>query len=349
MREFGADEAYATGELEKRLAQLLRGRAALFWARGVSPAVDRCVEGALAASAAAGRRHNAPAHPPIIDPRPRLAEMRQIKRPEEVELLREAAAATAAGHRAAMAAAGPGLAEYDVQAHLEAAFRRAGSPRTGYPSIVASGANACVLHYIENDRRLRRGELLLVDAGAEVGLYTADVTRTFPVGGTFSPVQRSVYSLVLAAQKAAIAAVRPGVRWDAPHRRAVRVLTRGLVAMRVLKGDVVKLIEKGAYRRFYMHGTSHWLGLDVHDVGAYVDDGKKPVRLRPGMVLTVEPGLYFSPRDRSVRGELRGIGVRIEDDVLVTRGGREVLTSAVPKEIAALEAACRNGTAAKER
>jgi Xaa-Pro aminopeptidase len=249
------------------------------------------------------------------------------------------------GHRAAMAAAGPGVAEYEVQAVLEAEFRRHGSPRTGYGSIVASGPNACILHYHDNDRTMRAGELLLIDAGTEYGGYTADVTRTFPVSGRFSEAQAAVYRIVLKAQLAGIRAVRPGARWDAPHRACIRVLTRGMVELGALRGRVPKLIAKDKFKRFYMHGTSHWLGRDVHDAGAYQDARGKPVPMEPGMVLTVEPGLYFGPRDRSVPEELRGIGVRIEDDVLVTRTGNRVLTAATPKSVRDVEAACADGAA----
>ncbi|MHC5071660.1 MAG: aminopeptidase P family protein [Planctomycetota bacterium] len=287
------------------------------------------------------RRSNAPAHPTVADPRPTVAAMRLIKDAHELELMQEAARITVAGHLRAMRFAKPGLTEYQVQAELEAEFRRQGSPRNGYPSIVASGSNACILHYVQNDRRMRRGELLLLDAGAEYEQYTADITRTYPVDGTFTPAQKAVYAAVLTAQKAGIRAVKPGAAWDAPHKACLRSLTRSLMAMRLLRGrDLGKLIKKGACRKWFMHGTSHWLGMDVHDVGPYQDADGKPERLRSGMVLTIEPGLYFDRRDKSVPKEYRGIGVRIEDDVLVTRGGHRVLTAAMPKEIREVERAC---------
>ena len=236
-----------------------------------------------------------------------------------------------------MAITRPGMFEYQAQAELEATFRYHGSPRNGYPSIVASGPNACVLHYHENDRKMRAGDLLLIDAGAEVGGVTADVTRTFPVSGRFSEAQAAVYAVVLRAQLAGIRACKAGAPWDSAHKACLRALTKGLVDLGVLRGAVPKLVKEGAYRPFYMHGTSHWLGRDVHDVGGYEDEAGRPLPLPVGAVLTVEPGLYFGARDRAVAKELRGIGIRIEDDVLVSRRGPEVLTAAAPKTIRDIE------------
>ena len=269
-----------------------------------------------------------------------IAGLRQFKDADEVAALEEAARISVEGHRCAMAAAAPGMMEYEVQAILEAAFRSGGSKRNGYDSIVASGPNACVLHYVQNDRRMKKGELLLIDAGAEVGQYTADITRTFPVSGTFSEPQKAIYKAVLAAEKAGIRSVKPGAPWDAPHKTCIRVLTRELVKIGILRGRIPKLIKDGACRKWFMHGTSHWLGMDVHDVGTYEDADGKPTRFRPGMVLTVEPGLYFAKGDKSVPAEFRGIGVRIEDDVLVTRSGNRVLTAAIAKEVREVEALC---------
>src|SRR5690606_20347384 len=228
------DAAHPIASLAEQLVRLLAGHARLFHRLGVDPALDRMLFSAFARRAEKQRRANPAAHPAILDPYPEIARLRLCKDADEVACLERAAAVTAAGHRAAMRAARPGRYEYEVQAELEAAFRRGGAMREGYPSIVASGPNACILHYRENDRRMRRGELLLLDAGAEVDMYTADVTRTLPVGGTFSEAQRKVYALVLRAQKAAIAAVAPGAPWNAPHRAAVRVLTQGLVDLGVL-------------------------------------------------------------------------------------------------------------------
>jgi Xaa-Pro aminopeptidase len=299
-----------------------------------------CADPRRVAAQCSGRtpRSAPPLHPPLVDPGPAIAALRCVKDPDELALLEQAAEVTALGHLQAMQVAAPGVHEYQVQAVLEAAFKASGARRLGYPSIVASGPNACILHYRENDRRLRHGDLLLVDAGAEYGMYTADVTRTYPVAPRFTPPQRAAYAVVLRAQQAAIRAARAGRPWHAPHRTAIRELTRGLVALGVLRGDVARLVDKEAFKPFYMHGTSHWLGLDVHDAGAYQDERGRPVRLRPGHVLTVEPGLYFDRRDRRVPRALRGIGIRIEDDVLVTRAAPRVLTAAVPKQVDQIEA-----------
>jgi len=339
-REFGVDDAFPIAELWAKLPGLANARRRLFHRLGTDAEFDRRLLGAFAAFAKKHRRRAMAAHPTIEDPIPALATMRLVKDVAEIEAMRRAAEITAAGHRAAMAAARPGATEYGVQAALEGEFRRHGSPRNGYPSIVASGPNACILHYHENDRTLRNGDLLLVDAGAEIAGCTGDVTRTFPVSGRFTPAQAAVYRIVLRAQLAGIRACRVGARWDAAHRTCLRMLTRGLVELGVLRGDVARLVKKKKYEPWYMHGTSHWLGRDVHDVGAYLDAGDRPASLQPGMVLTVEPGLYFRPQDRRVPKELRGIGIRIEDDVLVTKRGPEVLTAAAPKTIADVERAC---------
>jgi Xaa-Pro aminopeptidase len=337
---FGADAAFPIGELGKQLPELLAGAPRIFHGLAREPELDAKLLAALQHNADRARRSAPPLHPPLVDPQPVLAALRVVKDADEVARLERAAAITAAGHRAAMAAARPGAAEYEVQAEVERTFRAGGARRCGYGSIVASGANACILHYVENDRRMRAGELLLVDAGAEYGMYTADITRTFPVSGRFTEPQRAVYEVVLRAQLAAIRAARPGAPWNAPHAVATKALTRGLLELGVLRGDPARLWKKQAFRRWYMHGTSHWLGMDVHDAGSYQDARGKPVPLRAGMVLTVEPGLYFGPRDPKVPAELRGIGVRIEDDVLVTRGGNRVLTAAAPKSVAEVEATC---------
>lgn len=338
-RRFGVDDAFEIGALWQQLARLVPAQRRVFHRLGADAAFDRRLFDLFAADARRRRRQAPPAHPAIEDPTPALAMARLVKDAAEIEAMRAAAAVTVAGHLAAMRSARPGCFEYEVQAELEAEFRRRGSPRNGYPSIVASGPNACILHYHDNDRRMRAGDLLLIDAGAEVRGSTGDVTRTFPVSGRFTPAQAAVYRVVLRAQKAGIAACRAGRPWDAAHRACVRSLTRGLVELGVLRGDAAKLVRELRYRPWYMHGTSHWLGRDVHDVGAYEGQDGKPEPLPVGAVLTVEPGLYFGRHDRSVPRELRGIGVRIEDDVLVTRGAPEVLTAAAPKELAAVERA----------
>lgn len=337
VRTFGVDEARPIESLWRELPGLLPPDGALFHTLGRDGDFDARLLEAYRRHAQQNRRRLLAAHPSVRDPGPELARQRLQKDEAELAALRRAAELTANGHVAAMRGVRPGMHEFEAQALLEAAFRAGGSPRNGYPSIVASGPNACVLHYHENSRRMRRGDLLLIDAGAEVLGVTADVTRTWPVDGTFSEAQAAVYRIVLKAQAAGIRACRPGARWDAAHRACVRTLTAGLIELGVLRGSVQKLVREGAYRGWYMHGTSHWLGRDVHDVGGYVDEHGGQVELPVGSVLTVEPGLYFGPRDRVVPKELRGIGVRIEDDVLVTRSGPSVLTDAVPKTIADIE------------
>ena len=235
-----------------------------------------------------------------------------------------------------MAAVAPGCREYEIEAVLAHEFRRRGAAGQAYPSIVGSGPNACILHHVRNRRRMRAGELLLVDAGCEFGYYNAVVTRTVPVSGRFTRPQRQIYDLVLAAQLAAIGEVAPGRAFRRPHDAAVGVLADGLARLGLLRGSTAEIIESGAYRRYFVHRTSHWLGMDVHDVGPGARDGGGP-RLRAGMVLTVEPGLYIPPDDRRVPRAYRGLGVRIEDDVLVTRRGRQVLTASLPKRATAVE------------
>lgn len=267
-----------------------------------------------------------------------LHELRLIKQDWEVDRLRQAAAISVAGHQAAMRALVEGApTEWAVQVALECAFFQAGAERTAFNSIVASGANACVLHYTENRAPIDPQGLVLIDAGAEKGYYAGDITSTVPARGRFSPAQKALYEVVLAAQRAAKARVKPGESYDAHHQAAVQVLTEGLVDLGLLKGAVSDLIEQKAYERFYMHKTGHWLGLDVHDVGRYRVDGQwRP--LAPGMVLTVEPGLYVAPDDETVAARWRGIGIRIEDDLLVTEGGHEVLTEGLPRTVAEIEA-----------
>ena len=340
VKTFGVDEALPVGAMWGKLLELLASHRTVFHRLASDRAFDQRLIDAFGKLAMQKKRQQ-PAHPTVVDPMPAMAHLRLRKDSAEIESLRHATSATVAGHIAAMQFAMPGMHEFDVQASIEAAFRMCGSGRNGYSSIVASGPNACVLHYHENDRRMKKGDLLLVDAGAEVFGVTGDVTRTFPVDGTFTDAQRAVYQVVLKAQLAGIRAARPGAAWDAPHRIVLRELTKGLVQLKVLKGNVAALLKKAAFKPFYMHGTSHWLGRDVHDVGAYQDAAGKPMRLQPGMVLTIEPGLYFDPRDRRVPKAFRGIGIRIEDDVLITARGNEVLTAAAPKTIADIEATMR--------
>jgi Xaa-Pro aminopeptidase len=277
-----------------------------------------------------------------------LDEMRVVKDAAEIDTMRRACRIAADAHARAMRACRPGLREYHLEAELLHAFRSAGAQAPAYNAIVAAGANACVLHYRAGDAELRDGDLCLIDAGCELDSYAADVTRTFPVNGTFSGPQRAVYELVLAAQHAALDATRPGAAFSAPHDAAVRVLTQGLIDLKLVDGSVDGALESGAFRQFYMHKTSHWLGLDVHDVGDYLDpaaavtEGSRPPRpLQPGMVVTVEPGLYLRPA-ANVPEAFHHIGVRIEDDVLITAGGCEILSAAAPKHAAEIEALMRS-------
>jgi Xaa-Pro aminopeptidase len=257
--------------------------------------------------------------------------------------MRRAAFISSSAHRRAMQATRPGRHEYEIEAELLYEFRRAGAQFPAYWPIVAGGANACVLHYVSNEAQLREGDLLLIDAGCEVDGYASDITRTFPVNGRFSGAQRDVYELVLSAQRAAIAEVRPGNGWNAPHDAAVRVLAQGMLDLKLLAGSLDEVLEKETYKRFYMHRTGHWLGLDVHDAGEYKRDGQWRT-LVPGMTLTVEPGLYIRATE-DVPERLRDIGIRIEDDVLVTDSGCEVLTHETPKQAADIEALMRDGRA----
>ena len=337
-RKLGVEEARPVSDLYTRIEELLREGVRLFHRLGDDEIMDRSLSTVFERVAIQKYRGNPAAHPPIEDPRPAIAEERLIKDRHEIQALEKAASIAAAGHRRAMTEAAPGMMEYELQAELEAEFRRRGSKRNGYDSIVASGANACILHYVSNSRRMRGGDLVLVDAGAEADYYTADITRSFPVSGSFTEEQAAIYGVVLRAQKAATRAVGPGKAWNAPHRAAVRAIVDGLLRLGILKGKREALIKKETYRRWFMHGTSHWLGMDVHDAGGYLDANGKPRRLRPGMVLTIEPGLYFGPKDRRVPKKYRGMGIRIEDDVLVTRAGSRVLTTAAPKEIRDIEA-----------
>jgi Xaa-Pro aminopeptidase len=330
--QFGANAAHPIGELSQRLPELIGNADDLHYGLGLEPAFDRTITRTLSQLRALERRGQRPPRR-VIDPRAVLHELRLRKSPEEIELLRRAVAITAEAHQAAMRAAAPGVAEYELEAVIEYTFRRRGGTGPGYSTIVGAGDNATILHYVENTARLAEGDLVVVDAGCEVDFYTADVTRTFPVSGTFTPAQRRMYQVVLDSQKEAIQMTHPGVTLDALHDRCVERLTAGMVELGLLPED-------GSYRKFYMHRTSHWLGLDVHDAGAYSDLGGAPRPLEPGMVITIEPGLYVA-RSAEAPAELSGVGIRIEDDILVTETGCEVLTSQVPKELADVERACQ--------
>jgi len=331
---FGCDAAYPIGEFDGRLAELLADQPALWYSLGHEAAWDARIAAALNAVRAqtrAGKRAPAMIH----DVRAALDEMRLIKDPHEIALMRKAAVIAGAAHRRAMQFTAPGKHEYAVEAEFLHEFRRQGSQFPAYSPIVAGGANACVLHYVSNDQPLKDGDLLLIDAGCEVDGYASDITRTFPVNGKFSGPQADVYDLVLDAQSAAIGAIKPGASFLDPHTAAVRVLAQGMLDMKLLEGSLDGVIESEAYKRFYMHRTGHWLGLDVHDAGEY-RAGEDWTKLQPGMALTVEPGCYIRPAD-DVPAAFHNIGVRIEDDALVTTDGCEILTADTPKTIAAIE------------
>jgi len=338
---YGADAAYPVGELAQRLPGLIANREELHYALGLDEQMDRLVAATIARLRHTERKGSRPPRA-VIDPRIALHELRLFKGPEELATLRKAAAITCEAHRAAMAAGRPGVFEHELEAMIDYTFRRHGGAGPGYGTIVGAGENATILHYVDNRCAIADGDLVLVDAGCEYGHYTADITRTWPANGRFSPEQRAIYELVLATQKEAVARAVPGATIDQLHEHCVRRLTEGLVELELLEGPASARIEDLAYKKFFMHGTSHWLGLDVHDAGAYTRGGKSRP-LEPGMVITVEPGLYIAADAQNVPERLRGIGVRVEDDVLITAGGNEVLTAACPKELAEVEEACRAG------
>jgi Xaa-Pro aminopeptidase len=327
----GADDAFPVGELDEKLPALLQDRERLYYRLGQHRAFDDRVLAAIDRVRARSRA-GVVAPTEIVDPGSILHDMRLRKSHDEVETMRSAARITREAHELAMHRAQPGMHEYEIEALLLDTFRRHGSERPAYGSIVGSGPNACVLHYRKNDRRIREGDLLLIDAGCELGYYASDVTRTFPVARGFSREQQAIYELVLEAQLAAIPAARPGATLEQIHNICVQVVTHGLVRLGLLSGEVDKLIEEGRYKKFFMHRTSHWLGMDVHDVGNYFVESK-PRLLEPGMVLTVEPGIYIAPDEASVAPEWRSIGVRIEDDVVVTAAEPDVLTAGIPKTV----------------
>ncbi len=336
---FGADAAYPITELEEHLRKLIEPADRILYGFGSSAKLDlRVIEELVHFRRARQRTGKGPAE--VVDPASILSAMRRVKEPLELERLRLAAAVSADGHLAAMRAARPGVGEWELEATIEAAFRLAGASGPAFPSIVGSGPNGSILHYHANHRRTREGDLVLIDAGAEVGMYCGDISRTFPVSGRFTAPQRALYEVVLAAEEAVIDAIRPATPFAELHQTAVRVLVEGMLELGLLAGERDALIDEEAHKRFYMHQTSHWLGLDVHDVGLYKEGGE-PVRLEPNMVLTVEPGLYIPEGAENVPAEFRGLGIRIEDDLLVTDAGHEILTRAAPVAIAEVEEVVR--------
>ncbi len=336
---FGFDAAYPIAKLDQMLPKLIADRPALWHTLGHDDTWDRRIGAALNAVRAQARAGKRAPHA-LCDLRAELDAMRLIKDEHEMTILRRAADITSTGHARAMRVCRPGMSEYELEAELSYEFRKSGAEAHAYTPIVAGGANACVLHYVENNRPLPSDGLVLIDAGCELSGYAADITRTFPVSGRFSPAQKDVYEIVLASQLAAIDATRPGASFMAPHEAALKVLTQGMIDLKLLSGDLDNLIEKEAYKPWYMHRTGHWLGLDVHDAGDY-KTGADWTPLAPGMVLTIEPGFYIRPGE-GIPSELVGIGIRIEDDVLVTAEGCDVYTSA-PKTVAAIEETMRHG------
>jgi Xaa-Pro aminopeptidase len=331
----GVDDAFPISDIDDILPGLIEGRERVYYAMGKDESFDHRVMDWVKV---VRKKVRSGVQPPgeflVLDHL--LHELRLIKSKAELDVMRESARIAVRAHRRAMQVCRPGMNEFEIEAEFMHEFFKAGCNAPAYTSIVAGGDNACILHYNENNQALKDGDLLLIDAGCEFQGYASDITRTFPVSGRFSPEQKAIYELVLKAQLAAIEEVRPGKHWNDPHDTTVRVLTAGLVELGLLQGAVDQLIDGGAYRDFYMHRTGHWLGLDVHDVGDYKIDGKWR-QLEPGMVMTVEPGLYIAPNNDKVEPRWRGIGVRIEDDVAVTRSGYEVLTAGLPKTVAEIE------------
>ncbi len=340
--KYGADEAYLISELDEKLPQYLEKGDKIYYHMGRDAQLNnKVITHWQKLLRSYGKRGTGPVA--IEDPFLTLHPLRQVKSPAELELMREAARIAALAHERARHLAKPGVKEAEIEAEIEYIFRKNGAIGVAYPSIVASGANACILHYIDNSSTLQDGDLLLIDAGCSVGYYNSDVTRTFPVNGKFTTEQKIIYELVLDAQMASIEQVKPGTTWKDFHHTSVQIITEGLVQLGLLAGEVSTLIEEEKYKNFFMHGTGHWLGLDVHDAGIYMHGAETWYQFQPGNIITVEPGIYISPDIEPAEGQpaiddcWKGIGIRIEDDVLITATGHEVLTAAIPKFVEDLE------------
>lgn len=333
--EFGADAAFPIAEFNSKLREILSDMDTLYYRLGVNRELDDAIVREIAAMRGVNRK---PIHPPqtIVDPASIIHEMRVVKSPEELEIMQTAADIAAEAHVEAMKAARPGMQEYQIEALIEQIFRRRGAAGPAYTSIVGGGPNATVLHYINNDAELRDGDLLLIDAGAEYKGYASDITRTFPINGRYTKAQREIYDLVLKTQMSCVEMVRPGVTHDQLKQHSIEMLTEGMVELGLLKGDPEELIKEKKHEQFYMHGLGHMIGIDVHDVGQYYF-GQDSRPLEPGVVMTVEPGLYISPNTKDVPEQYLGIGVRIEDDVLCTNNGPRILTNKVPKQAEEIE------------
>ena len=344
LEKMGADAVFPLDEVEERLPKMLRAHRRIFFRLGRSRRVEDLVLDSLAWARDGGARKGTGPRA-VEDPGALLDELRLVKDSDEITLIRQATRLTVEAFAEAIGNTRPGMGEWEVEAALESAIRRRGASAPAFPTIVGSGETGCILHYTQNRNRIGEQDLVLVDGGAEIGLYAGDVTRTFPAGGRYSSSQLEVYSVVLEAQQAAISRVAPGVRREEVHGVALEALTAGLVELGELSGQVDELIEKKAYEPYFPHGTSHWLGLDLHDVGDYMTPSGSRV-LEPGMVLTIEPGLYFPAGRGSFQPHLQGIGIRIEDDLLVTEDGSENLTEALPVDARGLESLV--GSAIKE-
>jgi len=334
--EYGADDAFPISDIDDILPGLIEGRSRVYYAIGTNEAFDhRLMEWIKTIRSKARQGAQPPSEFVALDHL--LHDLRLYKSANEVKVMKHAADISARAHIRAMQASRAGLYEYHLEAELDYEFRKGGAKMPAYGSIVAAGRNACILHYRENDAPLKDGDLVLIDAGCEIDCYASDITRTFPVSGKFSPEQKAIYELVLAANEEAFRHIAPGKHWNEAHEATVRVITAGLVELGLLQGEVDELIASEAYKPFYMHRAGHWLGLDVHDVGDYKVGGEWRV-LEPGMAMTVEPGIYIAADNLLVAKKWRGIGVRIEDDVVVSKTGCEILTGGAPKRVAEIEA-----------
>ncbi|MBT3531017.1 MAG: Xaa-Pro aminopeptidase [Gammaproteobacteria bacterium] len=334
-KELEVDDAFPISDIDDILPGLIEGRDRVYYSMGKDHQFDNRVMDWVNVIR---NKANLGAHPPgeflMLDHF--LHELRLIKSPGEIKLMEQAAKISAVGHKRAMAACKPGVMEYELEAELLYAFAQGGARSPAYVSIVGAGENACILHYDSNDAEVKEGDLILIDAGAEFDHYASDITRTFPATGKFSAEQKALYEIVLKAHNAAVDEVQPGASWDAPHNASVKIITKGLIKLGLLKGTPAQLIKQEAYKEFYMHRVGHWIGLDVHDVGDYkIDDHWR--LLEAGMVTTIEPGIYISPDNTSVSKKWRGIGIRIEDDVLVTKKGSRILSKGIPTTVDEIE------------
>jgi len=335
-KNLGADDAFPIDDIDEILPGLIEGRERVYYAMGKDADFDHQVM-SWVNSIRAKVRSGATPPGEFLDLDHYLHDMRLYKSDSEVAVMREAGEISARAHVRAMQACKAGVFEYQLEADILHEFARSGARNPAYNSIVGGGDNACILHYVENQDELKDGDLVLIDAGCELEYYAADITRTFPVSGTFSKEQKALYQLTLDAQQAAINVIKPGNHWNEPHEASVRTITAGLLELGLLQGELEALIEGEDYKEFYMHRIGHWLGMDVHDVGDYKVGGEWRV-LEPGMCMTVEPGIYVAPDNIQVESKWRGIGIRIEDDIVITKDGCDILTKDVPKSVAAIEA-----------